>query len=114
MKNNIKLLYATTLAIILFVSCSGDDAMDIFSNTYLRIPDASFEAILIAKDIDTDGVVNKQMLKSDAEDVQELDLGILEYGTIDDLSGIEGFTSLKRLIANQHDIQQIDLSANIL
>lgn len=41
MKNNIKLLYDQTLAIILFVSCSGDNAMDIFSNTYLRIPDAN-------------------------------------------------------------------------
>jgi hypothetical protein len=88
--------------------------MDSFTNTYLTIPNASFEKILIAKGIDSDGIVNKQMLKSDAEVVQELDLAILEYGNIHDLSGIEGFKSLKKLIANQHDIEQIDLSANIL
>jgi len=114
MKNNIKLLYTTTLTIILFFSCSRDDSMNTFPNTYLRIPDASFEAILIAKGIDSDGLINKQILKSDAEDVQDLDLGTLEYGTIDDLSGIEGFSSLKRLNANQHDIVQVDLKANIL
>jgi len=100
---------------VLCTSCSGDDdTKDIFSNTYLRIPDASFEKLLIAKGIDTDGVVNKQMLKSDAEVVKELNLENLEYGAISDLSGIEGFTNLKRLVANQHNIEQIDLGNNIL
>lgn len=114
MKKHIKLLYTAILIAFLLYSCSKDDNTDTFANTYLRIPDASFEAILIAKGIDSDGVVNKQMLRLDAETVQELDLGILEYGTIGDLSGIEGFTSLKKLIANQHNIEQIDLRANIL
>lgn len=112
MKKHIKLLCTATLIFLLFYSCSSDDSKDTFPNTHLRIPDASFEAILIAKGIDTDGVVNKQMLKLDAEAVQELDLGMLKHGTISDLSGIEGFTSLKKLIANQHDIEQVDLSAN--
>lgn len=111
---NIKLLYLISLIIILFVSCSKDNYMDTISDKFLSIPDTSFEKILIAKGIDSDGVVNQQMLKSDAETVLELDLGILEYGAIHDISGIEGFTSLKRLYANQHNIEQIDLSANIL
>jgi len=115
MKTHTILIYTTTLIMVLCTSCSGDDdTKDIFSNTYLRIPDASFEKLLIAKGIDTDGVVNKQMLKSDAEVVKELNLENLEYGAISDLSGIEGFTNLKRLVANQHNIEQIDLGNNIL
>ncbi|MEY8779496.1 hypothetical protein AB9K32_03665 [Allomuricauda sp. XS_ASV26] len=115
MKTRTILIYTTTLIMVLCTSCSGDDdTKDIFSNTYLRIPDASFEKLLIAKGIDTDGVVNKQMLKSDAEVVKELNLENLEYGAISDLSGIEGFTNLKRLVANQHNIEQIDLGNNIL
>ena len=110
MKTRTILIYTTTLIMVLCTSCSGDDdTKDIFSNTYLRIPDASFEKLLIAKGIDTDGVVNKQMLKSDAEVVKELNLENLEYGAISDLSGIEGFTNLKRLVANQHKIVVADM-----
>jgi len=114
MMKNIKLLYVSLLSITSFFSCSKDDNIDTISDKFLSIPDASFEEILIVKGIDSDGVVNMQMLKSDAEHVEELDLATLEFGAITDLSGIEGFTSLKKLIANQHDLEQIDLSANIL
>ncbi len=41
MKEYIKLMYTQTLIIILFASCPGDDTTDIFSNTYLRVPDAN-------------------------------------------------------------------------
>ncbi|MEX1381808.1 hypothetical protein [Lutibacter sp.] len=101
------------LSITLFFSCSKDDNIDTISDKFLSIPDNSFEEILIAKGIDSDGVVNQQMLKSDAVHVEELDLETLEFGIINDISGIEGFSSLKRLIAKQHNIEQIDLSANI-
>lgn len=114
MNKNINLFYVTLLAITLFFSCTKDDNIDTSSDLYLSIRDNSFEKILITKGIDSDGVINQQMLKSDAEDVEELDLATLEFGTIANLSGIEGFTSLKKLHANQHDIEQIDLSANIL
>ncbi len=114
MNKNIKLFYTALLAISLFFSCSKDDNMNITSDKFLSIPDTSFEEILIAKGIDSDGVVNRQILKSDAEVIEDLDLANLELGTITNLTGIEGFTSLKRLYANQHDIEQIDLSANIL
>ncbi|WP_397446016.1 hypothetical protein [Polaribacter sp. R77954] len=111
---NKNIFYVALLAITLFFSCSKDDNMDTSSDLYLSIADNSFEKILIAKGIDSDGIVNQQMLKSDAEDVEELELATLEFGSIADLSGIEGFTSLKRLYANQNDIEQIDLGANIL
>lgn len=114
MNKNINLFYVALFAITLFFSCSKDDNMNPSSDLYLSIPDNSFEKILITKGIDSDGVINQQMLKSDAEDVEELDLATLEFGTIANLSGIEGFISLKKLRVNQHDIEQIDLSANIL
>lgn len=114
MYKDINRLYLALLAITLFFSCSKDDNTDESSVLYLSIPNNSFERILIAKGIDSDGVVNQQMLKSDAVDVEELDLATLEFGAITVLSGIEGFTSLKKLHVNQHDIEQIDLSANIL
>jgi hypothetical protein len=112
MNKQTKLLYVAFLSITIFFSCSKDDNIDTSSDLYLSIPDKSFEKILIAEGIDSDGVVNQQMLRSDAENVQELDLELSEIGVIQNLSGIEGFTSLKKLQANQHDIEEIDLSAN--
>lgn len=50
MKTHTILIYTTILMMVLCTSCSGDDdTKDIFSNTYLRIPDASFETILMAE-----------------------------------------------------------------
>jgi hypothetical protein len=114
MNKNIKVLSGSLLLIVMFFSCTKDDNINTISHGFLSIPDNSFEEILIAKGIDSDGIVNRQMLKSDAEVIEDLDLATLEFGTIANLSGIEGFTSLKKLHANQHDIEQIDLSANIL
>lgn len=113
MNKHIKLLYVTLLSITMLFSCSKDNNIDSSSDLYLSIPDNNFEKILIAKGIDSDGFINQQMLKSDAENVQELDLELLEIGIIKNLSGIEGFTRLKKLRANQHDIEQVDLSSNI-
>ncbi|XMO85974.1 hypothetical protein AAFN75_14385 [Algibacter sp. AS12] len=97
----------------IIVSCSSDINTLELPNIYLNIPDENFEAILIEKGIDSDGIVNQQMLKSDAQKITNLDLSNLEYGVINDLTGIEGFTSLRTLIAAQHDITQIDVSNNI-
>jgi len=49
------------------VSCSSDNNTLEVPDNYLNIPDENFEAILIEKGIDSDGIVNQQMLKSDAE-----------------------------------------------
>lgn len=111
MKNNIKLLYATTLAIILFVSCSKDDNINTISDEFLSIPDTSFEKILIEKGIDSDGIINQQMLKSDAEKVTTLSL----YGAnINTLDGIEAFVNLKVLNADVNNLTTLDLSNNVL
>ncbi|WP_020527770.1 hypothetical protein [Flexithrix dorotheae] len=114
MKQNIALITILLTTLCFLFSCSNDIENNSDSNKYLKIQDASFEAILINKGIDSDSTINQQMLRVEAEAVVELDLGTLEHGAINDLSGIEGFSNLKKLIANQHDIEQIDLSSNIL
>ena len=48
------------------VSCSSDNNNLEVPDNYLNIPDENFEAILIEKGIDSDGIINQQMLKSDA------------------------------------------------
>ncbi|TDS16682.1 hypothetical protein DFQ03_1163 [Maribacter caenipelagi] len=116
MKNSkqISLTYFCILFLMgVTVSCSNDDIIGALNLTYLNIPDSSFEAILIKTGVDSDGIINQQMLSSDAEEITTLDLSNLEYGAITDLTGIEGFTSLTKLIAIQHDIAQIDLSDNL-
>ncbi|UAM98882.1 hypothetical protein K8354_03410 [Polaribacter litorisediminis] len=112
--NQISLIYFCILVLIsIIVSCSNEVNNTDLNRDYLSIPDTSFESILIHTGIDSDGIVNQQMLKSDAEGITILDLSNLEYGAISDLTGIEAFTSLRKLNATQHDIEQIDLNYNI-
>ncbi len=102
------------LALSCLLSCSSDDNITDGNTKFLKILDASFEAILISLEIDSDGVINQQMLRSDAEMITELDLSTFNHGLINNLSGIEGFINLKKLNVNQHNIDQLDLSSNIL
>lgn len=114
MKQNFIKYFTLIIVLLCLFSCSKDDNNDITNTSFLTIPDASFEAILIAKGIDSDGIINQQILKADAETVTELDLSTFDYGIINNLSGIEGFINLKKLVANQHNISQLDLSSNSL
>lgn len=110
-----KIIFPLFIAICgLSISCSNDDKiLDTINDNYLNIPDTIFETELIQQGIDSDGVINQQMLKEDAKKVHTL---ILEpnaiNNSISDLTGIEGFTNLKKLIATQHTIEDIDLSYN--
>lgn len=63
------------------------------------IPDPAFEQLLITKGIDTDGLVNGQMLTADALTVTQLTLGSETnwVTNINNLSGIEAFTNLEKL-----------------
>lgn len=91
-------------------SCSNDD--DLIKETII-IPDAEFEQILVEQHIDSDNTINGEMLKSDAEEIQILDLNKdHNFGDIQDLTGIEGFTNLTFLSAANQKIHQVDLSAN--
>ena len=98
---------------ILITSCSRNNT-DSYENQYLDIPDSSFEAILVDQGIDTDGIINQKMLAEDAAQVDVLELSYSSDRVIGDLTGIEGFVNLKKLIATQHNIENIDLSSNTI
>ncbi|UAM98862.1 hypothetical protein K8354_03310 [Polaribacter litorisediminis] len=93
------------------VSCSSDNNNLQVPDNYLNIPDENFEAILIEKGIDSDGIVNQQMLRSDAEKVTKLSLNGANINT---LEGIEAFVNLKRLEADANNLTTLDVSKNVL
>jgi hypothetical protein len=61
------------------------------------IPDQVFEQALIDLNIDSDGVVNGQVLIADIENVVELDFTGLFTGQITDFTDIQDFTALEVL-----------------
>jgi hypothetical protein len=99
-------------ACLLLACSSNDNTPDVQDDLYLTIPDVNFETVLVAQGIDSDGEINQQMLKTDAEKVRVLDLNHLDEGDIINMTGIEGFTNLKFLAATSHKIESIDLSFN--
>jgi hypothetical protein len=101
-------------ALFFMVSCSSEDPIpEPIDEVYLSIPDPHFETLLIEQGIDSDGMVNQQMLKSDAEQVSVLDLNLSShFGDIRDLTGIEGFVNLTYLSAVGQELEEVDLSSN--
>ena len=87
---------------------------------YVTIPDANFEQALIDLGIDSDGVINQQILKSDALVVSSLDVSDPENNTnlpnvnakISDLTGIEAFVNLTLLRCPFNQLTSLDLSQN--
>jgi len=74
------------------------------------IPDPAFEQRLISLNIDSDGVVNGQVLTSDVANITELTI----QGTpsMTDLTGIEDFTSLETLTVTSTSITELNVSSN--
>lgn len=102
------------LAIPLILSCSNDDETSSpMDNIYINIPDIHFETQLIELGIDSDGTINQQILRSDAEKLNRLDLNLsANSGEIIDFTGIEGFVNITFLSAAGQEIEDIDLSFN--
>ncbi|MCP4443270.1 MAG: hypothetical protein GY810_30570, partial [Aureispira sp.] len=73
------------------------------------IPDTAFEQRLIALGIDSDGLVNGQILNSDAAGVTNLNLS---YSNISDLTGIDAFDDLGFLNCNANQLSSLDVSSN--
>lgn len=77
------------------------------------IPDPSFEQVLLNQNIDTDGVINGQINTADALAVTTLNItspngnGIMY---INDLTGIEAFTSVDTLRVNGTMIEELNVS----
>ncbi|WP_338358691.1 hypothetical protein [Yeosuana marina] len=110
-----KIIYPIfVLALFIIVSCSSNNENEKpVNDIYLSIPDDHFETILIEQGIDSDGIVNKQILRRDAEEVSHLDLNLtVDFGEISDLTGIQGFTNLTFLSASGQKIETIDLCLN--
>ncbi|MCX7549555.1 T9SS type A sorting domain-containing protein [Xanthomarina sp. F2636L] len=80
----------------------------IFSQSTTPILDSNFEEALVNLNIDTNGL-NGNILNSDASQVFHLNVS---YEYIQDLSGIEAFTSLKTLNCSNNDLSLLDISQN--
>src|SRR5690554_5891271 len=79
------------------------------------IPDQGFEQALINLEIDSDGIINGQVLTSDIENVTELNFDPLNGGIpwIYDLTGIQDFVSLEKLTIKYSYITELDISQNL-
>ncbi len=75
-----------------------------------NIPDQNFEQALVNLGIDSDGIINGQVLNSDIENVTTLN--VVNKG-IEDLTGIGGFTSLENLNVSRNFLSTLDVSNNI-
>ncbi|WP_319479231.1 hypothetical protein [uncultured Draconibacterium sp.] len=117
MKNPISRSSITPIIIVLtlslIISCSSNEETLNPTDNILNIPDIHFETKLIELGIDSDGIVNQQMLRSDAEKLDRLDLNLsANSGKIVDFTGIEGFVNLTYLSAAGQEIEDVDLSFN--
>ncbi|MCL6265991.1 leucine-rich repeat domain-containing protein [Flagellimonas myxillae] len=116
MITNLKKTVVLLPFISLFISCSDSEDADNFdASLYLKVPDAQFEAKLIALGIDSEGKLDSKVLKADVENVAELEISSASTSEeIHDLTGIEGFTKLKKLVAIGNRLSTIDLTHNTL
>ena len=76
-----------------------------------NIPDPNFEQALINRGIDSDGIINGQVLTSDIDNVTTLE--IVGEG-ISDLTGIEDFAALEILNCADNQLIALDLSQNLM
>lgn len=95
------------LPFLLFIAVSTASAQ------YTYIPDPIFEQELISLGIDSDGIVNEQLLNSDALAVTSLTLyyaGSNNGNYIYDLTGLEDFVNLESLTINGTMVEEFNLS----
>ena len=75
----------------------------------VEIEDKNFEQALVDLKIDSDELVNGQLLKSDAQSVVFLDLSNKK---INNLKGLEAFSALQYFYCQDNPLTDIDLSHN--
>jgi len=78
---------------------------------YTLIPDPNFEQALIDLNIDSEGVLDGQVLTIDINTISYLDVN---DKNIDDLTGIEDFTNLKILFCWGNNLSFLNTSNNFL
>ena len=74
------------------------------------VPDANFEQYLIDENIDSDRVINQQILKTDITTIENININ---DKNISDLTGIEAFKNLKVLSANNNQIASLNTTENL-
>jgi hypothetical protein len=97
-----------TLLLLFFITIGYKATAQI---TY--IPDSLFEQELIAQNIDSDGMVNGQILTSDALAVTSLMLVSVGSNTnqfIEDLTGLEDFINLESLTVIRTMVEELNVS----
>jgi len=81
----------------------------------ITIQDAAFEESLINLSIDSDGIVNGEVLTSDIQNITQLVLDSSNnsaVSNIQDFTGIRYFTSLESLTINYSQLSVLDVSHN--
>lgn len=101
MKKEIKYISQILLFFCLFISSNS-----LFAQITL-IPDSNFEQALVNQGIDSDGLVNGQMLTSDASSVISLNV---RASNISNLTGIEAFTSVAILHCDSNQLTNLNTS----
>ena len=91
-----------------------------YPDSYITIPDPNFEQALIDLGIDSDGKLNQQIMRSDAEAVAFLDISdplnnpnlpnVNEK--ISEVTGIEAFTNLNYLNCTDNLLTNLDITQN--
>lgn len=96
-----------TIPIVLFL------ISDLSHSQITLIPDANFENALISLGIDSDGIMNGQVLTNDIENITHLELQ--NFNNIESLSGLEAFINLTHFYfnASQYQYNTIDFSNNM-
>lgn len=79
---------------------------------YTAIPDPIFEQALIDQGIDTENILDGQILTNDINTVTTLDVEY--YNSITDLTGIQDFTVLEYLNCEHNELTVLDVSNNLL
>ena len=74
------------------------------------IPDANFEQYLIDENIDSDATINGSVLKTDIENIENININ---DKNISDLTGIQEFKRLKSLSANNNQISSLNILDNL-
>ena len=82
---------------------------------YTSVPDNVFEQHLIDQGIDTEGILDGQVLTDDIDNVITLNVSpeSQEFPLIQDLTGIEDFSDLEFFVFSSNAVEAVDLSQNL-